>query len=351
MDGRITELGEERLPDGRRTRAFLLAQEGIEAVVNLYGARLTACRVRDLSVVLGHDAIAEYVSEPGYLGATVGRYANRIAAGRFTLDDAPVAIPPNDGLNALHGGPVGFDQAVWRLVAIGGDAAEGVLLAHTSPDGDQGFPGTLDVTVRYSLTPDGTLGIAYRARTDRPTAVNLTNHAYFNLDGEGAGDILDHRLEVDAEAFTPVDDGLIPTGEIRPVAGTPFDFRRPQQIGARIAAADDQLRLAGGYDHNFVLRRREGGATPQRAARLFSPKSGLAMEVLTTEPGLQLYTGNVMGPPQRGRAGQSLGRHAALCLETQHFPDSPNKPHYPATILRPGTVLGSCTLYRFRAPA
>ncbi|HYF08115.1 MAG TPA: aldose epimerase family protein [Acetobacteraceae bacterium] len=347
MSSRIVALEEDLLPDGRRTRGFLLAQDGIEAVVNLYGARLTALRVAGLSVVLGHDAIGDYVGEPGYLGATIGRYANRIVGGRFSLDGAKVAIPPNNGPNALHGGPVGFDQAVWQVAAIGSDAEEGLLVSHRSEDGDQGFPGRMEVAVRYSLAPDGTLGIGYDARADRPTVVNLTNHAYFNLDGEGGGDILDHVLEIGAEAFTPVDATLIPTGEIRPVAGTPFDFRTPQPIGARIGAPDEQLRIAGGYDHNFVLREPAVPGMPRLAARLASPRSGLGLEVLTTEPGLQLYTGNVMGPPQRGRQGGTLRRHGALCLETQHFPDSPNRPHFPSTVLRPGAAFRSRTLYRF----
>ena len=345
MGGRITRMGRFRLPDGRSTEAFALHHGAVEVVVDLYGARLIACRVHDVSVALGHDRIEDYVHERGCLGATIGRYANRIAGGRFALDGIDHAVPLNNGPNALHGGPVGFDRAVWRLAQLGATAEEGLLLAHHSPDGDQGFPGALDVTVRFTLSADGALGIACTARTDRATVVNLTNHAYFNLAGEGAGDILDHRLEIDADTFTLVDASLVPTGALGTVSGTPFDFRAPTKIGARIGAADEQLRIAGGYDHNFVLRGPPGAL--RRAARVSTPRSDITLEVRTTEPGLQFYSGNFLGPAQRGRDGRVLRPRDGFCLETQHFPDSPNHAHFPSTILRPGEVFRSATIYCF----
>ena len=341
--GSITRLGAARLPDGRTTESFLLRHGAVEAVVDCYGARITACRVHGVNVVLGHDAIEDYVGEGGCLGATIGRYANRIAGGRFTLDGVACSIPANNGPNALHGGPVGFDRAVWRVDRLGATAEDGVCLAHRSPDGDQGFPGALDVTVRFTLGADGALGIAYAARCDRATVLNLTNHAYFNLDGEGSGDVLDHRIRIEADAFTPLHGALVPTGEIRPVAGTPFDFRDAQRIGARIASNDGQLRLARGYDHNFVLR----GGGLRLAAQVTAPRSGMILDVLTTEPGVQFYTGNALGAGQTARTGGPLSARAGFCLETQHFPDAPNHPGFPSTVLRPGRLFASRTLYRF----
>lgn len=344
MDGRIMRMGRSRLPDGRETEAFLLRNGAVEVAIDLYGARLTTCRVHGVSVVLGHGAVGDYVDERGCLGATIGRYANRIADGRFTLDGVSCSIPPNDGPNALHGGPVGFDRAVWRLAALGATPETGLMLAHRSPDGDQGFPGALDVTLRFALSADGALGMAYAARTDRPTVLNLTNHAYFNLDGEGSGAVLDHELAIEADAFTPVDAALIPTGELRLVAGTAFDFRNPVAIGARIGAAEEQLRIAGGYDHNFVLHETPG---LRLAARARGRRTGITLEVLTTEPGLQFYSGNFLGETQRARAGGPLFPRAGFCLETQHFPDSPNQPRFPSAVLRPGALFSSTTIYRF----
>lgn len=340
----ILRLGEDELPDGRRSTRFLLRAGAVEAELDSYGARLTACRVAGTSVLLGLDSAAAYVGRPGGFGATIGRYANRIAGGRFTLDGVAHAIPANNGPNALHGGPTGFDRAVWRVEAVGASAGDGVVLAHDSPDGDQGFPGALAVTLRVSLGADGSLALDYAARTDRATVLNLTNHAYFNLAGEGQGDALDHVLSIAADAFTPVDGTLIPTGEVRPVAGTPFDFRAPAAIGARIGDADDQLRIGQGYDHNFMLR---GGPGLKHAARAVSPRSGIALDVLTTEPCVQFYTGNFLGPGLAGRDGAPLCRHAGFCLETQHAPDSPNHPHFPSTVLRPGEAFASRTIYRF----
>lgn len=319
---------------------------GLVARLSAYGARLLSLAVpagrggAPAEVVLGFATHAEYRADDGFLGATIGRVANRIAGGRFTLEGQAYQVPPNNGPNALHGGPRGFDKAVWRAAPEGRHA---LTFTHLSPDGDQGFPGTLRASVRYSLE-GGALRLDYAAETDRTTVVNLTNHSYFNLAGEGAS-ILDHLLTIPAERFTPVDATLIPAGELRPVAGTPFDFRSPMRIGARIGAADPQLRLAGGYDHNFVLSDAPG---PLRlAARLEEPGRGLAMEVLTTEPGLQFYSGNFLDGSRRGRGGAPLRHRGGLCLETQHFPDSPNRPGFPSVVLRPGEAFRSCTVLRF----
>ena len=325
-----------RLGNGSSVEAWTLtAESGLSATILTYGARIAALHVPlpnggTRNVVLGYAKLADYEGDTSYQGAVCGRYANRIYGGRFTLDGREYRIPLNDGPNALHGGPIGFDRAVWHAEMDG----KSLVLSHLSPDGDQGFPGRLDVRVSYTLHADS-LAIDYEARSEAPTVVNLTNHAYFNL--AGVGDILGHVLTLDADRFTPVNADLIPLGELRPVAGTPLDFRSPSVIGARIEADDEQLRLARGYDHNFVL---SGSpvATPRRAARVEA--DGLAMEVLTTEPGIQFYSGNFLFKtvfPVR----------SALCLETQHFPDSPNQPAFPSTVLRPGEVRHSRTVFRF----
>jgi aldose 1-epimerase len=320
--------------------------QGMVARIGIAGARLLSLRVpgpdaAPVEVVLGFATPAEYLADDGYLGATIGRFANRIANGRFTLDGQDYQVPVNNPPNALHGGPRGFDRALWQAPPEAGGRA--LTLTHLSPDGDQGFPGALRVSVRYALAGDGALSIGYEASTSRPTVLNLTNHSYFNL--AGSGDILDHTLTIAAKHFTPVDQALIPTGELRPVAGTPFDFLAPRRIGARIGEADAQLRIAGGYDHNFVLDGAVDAMGLRLAARLAVP--GLTMEVLTTEPGLQFYSGNFLDGSRRGRDGKPLGHRAGLCLETQHFPDSPNHPAFPSTVLRPGEVFRSRTLYRF----
>ncbi len=324
------------LADGRAVEAWTLENgAGLRATLLTYGARLAALHVpvgggHTRNVALGLATLDEYVANTAYLGAVPGRYANRIARGRFPLDGREVQVTTNNGPNMLHGGKTGFDRAVWRAQADG----DAVVMAHTSPDGDQGFPGRLDVTVRYALD-GGDLVIDTIARADAPTVLNLTSHAYFNL--SGGPDILDHTLTLAANHFTPVDAGLIPTGELAPVAGTPFDFRTPVKIGARIDADHPQLRFGVGYDHNFVL-----GAAPADAPRLAAAVSGdgLMMQALTTEPGVQFYTGNHL--PDAG-----LPYRSAFCLETQHFPDSPNHPAFPTTVLRPGEVFRARTIYRF----
>jgi aldose 1-epimerase len=337
------------LSDGTAVEQFTLTNDrGTRARVISYGAILTSLELADrdggrANVVLGCASLADYVDDTRHFGAIVGRYANRIAGGRFTLDGAAYQLERNQPPNALHGGSRGFDKAVWRAESAR-DAAR-LVLRHVSADGEASYPGTLDVTVAYTLTPDDALRLDYEATTDRPTIVNLTNHSYFNLRGEGAGDVLGHELALMADAFTPVDATLIPTGELRNVAGTPFDFRAPTAIGAQLRDGDEQILRGRGYDHNFVLRGAPGALRP--AARLSEPASGRVIEVETTEPGVQLYTGNFLDASSRGTSGRPYRQSDGLCLETQHFPDSPNHPHFPSTVLRPGEVFRSTTIWRF----
>jgi aldose 1-epimerase len=278
------------------------------------------------------------VGRSPFFGCITGRYANRLAGGRFTLDGRSYHIPLNDGPNALHGGGIGLDKRVWK-VEEAGDAA--VRLHHTSHEGDQGFPGTLDLTVSYTLDADGGLRIDYAATTDAPTVVNLTNHSYFNLAGEGSGDVYDHVVWLGADAYTPAGPGLVPTGAIEPVAGTPLDFTVPTAIGARIRDSHPQLVLGQGYDHNYVLR----GEGP--AARVLEPASGRTLTVTTTEPGLQFYSGNFLDGSLVGPAGRAYRQGDGFALETQHFPDSPNRPAFPSTVLRPGQEFRSSTVFTF----
>jgi aldose 1-epimerase len=360
MGGLATRIRSEILEDGTEAEEFALDnRRGMTALLGTQGARLNALYVPDrhgrtVGVVLGFERLADWPRESGYLGATVGRYANRIAGGSFALDgqhfQVPVNDPPADPRNVLHGGLCGLDKALWQATpGIADDDTPAVSFTLVSPDGDQGFPGRLALRVRYVLTADGTLTIDYSASTSRPTVLNLTNHAYFNLAGEGAGSILDHLLEIAADCFTPVGPGLIPTGELRPVEGTAFDFRHPARIGTRIDdQSDEQLRIAGGYDHNFVLRTAAHVRQLRFAARLHAPRNGLAMEMWTTEPGLLFYSGNFLAGLPRGRGGIPLAFRSGLCLETQQFPDAPNQPHFPSTVLRPGETFRSRTEYRFR---
>ena len=324
-----------RMPDGSPVHAYTLRDPGgLSATIIQYGARLTALEVPVAAgvrnVTLGFDALEPYLSDGAHLGAIAGRYANRIAGGRFALDGREYHLSVNNGANTLHGGAVGFAHAVWQAEPEG----EMLVLTHVSPDGDQGFPGSLRAEVRYRLQ-GGDLVIDYEATTDAPTVVNLTNHAYFNL--AGAGTVLDHAISIAADRFLPVDPSLIPTGERRPVAGTPFDLRQPTRIGDRVDMDDAQLRLGGGFDHCFVLADAPHPA-PQPAARLAA--EGIVMDVLTTEPAVQFYSGNFL-------SGQPFAWRTGLCLETQHFPDSPNRPDFPSTVLRPGGVYWSRTIYRF----
>lgn len=326
-------------------RYTLRNSRGIQVDFITYGGIITSILAPDRKgvagdIVLGFDSLEGYLGDHPYFGAIVGRYANRIARGRFVLDGKEYRLARNNGDNALHGGLRGFDKVVWKARQV----KDGVELSYLSKDGEEGYPGNLQVKVTYLLNDKNELRIEYEAVTDKPTVVNLTNHSYFNLSAGASADILDHRLRVNADRFTPVDAGLIPTGELRSVAGTPFDFRAPHAIGERIHQPDEQLRLGRGYDHNFVLNRRGSGL--EMAARVVEAKSGRVLEVLTTEPGMQLYTGNFLDGSLRGKGGRLYGRHAGLCLETQHFPDSPNRPEFPSTVLRPGQTFRSTTVYR-----
>ena len=337
-------------PAGEPVDAFTFASAaGVEVRVITYGAIVQSLRTPDRDgrlddIVLGHDDVAGYQRSGAYFGAVVGRYGNRIANGCFTLEGREVQLAVNDGPNQLHGGPHGFDRAIWRAAPFEREGARGVVLTHRSPDGDQGFPGTLDVSVTYTLTDDDELLVGYEAASDRATPVNLTQHSYFNLAGAGAGNILDHELAIHAGHYTPVDERLIPTGEIAPVAGTPLDFRRPVRIGARIGDDHVQLQRGRGYDHNYVLSRPDVGLA--FAARVTEPTTGRVLEVHTTEPGMQLYSGNFIADIL-GKGGRRYERRGGLCLETQHFPDSPNHLHFPSAILRAGAEYHSRTVFAF----
>jgi aldose 1-epimerase len=344
------------LADGRRVDLYALAvPNGVSVEITNYGGIVTALVVPDragkaANVVLGYDRLEDYVRDPFFFGATIGRYANRIAEGRFRLGDRIISVERNDGPNHLHGGPEGFHKILWEARPAVDERGARLELQHRSPDGHGGYPGNLDVTVVYQLAAlpagGGELVIDYRARSDRDTIVNLTHHSYFNLSGALAGTVLDHELLLRARRFTPVDARCIPTGELRDVRGTVFDFTAPAPLGARIDEGDEQLTLTGGYDHNFVLDVDQSGA-PATAARIVCPSSGRVMEVLTTEPGIQLYTGNSLPEGIAGKSGVRYGRRSAFCLETQHFPDSPNKPQFPPVTLRAGEPYSSTTVYRF----
>jgi aldose 1-epimerase len=350
---RAEELG--ALADGTVVQRWTLTDgRGLTVQVLTWGGIIQRIEVpgrdgRPANVVLGLADLDAYVRDNRpYLGALIGRYANRIAAGRFALDGRTYRLPVNNPPNSLHGGTEGFDKRVWSASDAGGDDAAAVELAYTSPDGEMGYPGTLEVRVRYSLGPGGELRIEYQATTDAPTVVNLTNHSYLNLAGEAAGSIEGHRLQLHAGRYTPTDAANIPTGELAPVAGTPFDFTSPHPVGERISDDDEQLRFGLGYDHNYVLDRPPGSeGTLVPAARVEDPGSGRVLEVATTEPGVQFYSGNQLDGTLVGTGGVAYGPRAGLCLETQHFPDSPNQPGFPSTVLRPGEVYRSSTTYRF----
>jgi aldose 1-epimerase len=333
------------LPDGRAVPVFTLTGiGGAEVRVAAYGATVLSIRVPDRDgalddVVLGYDGLDGYLRDRCFMGGVVGRYGNRIRGGRFTLDGREVVLETNDGPNHLHGGPDGFHRRLWAAEPVGDDA---VRLGLVSADGDGGYPGRLDVSVTYTLTPRNELVVDYGATTDRATVVNLTQHSYFNL--AGAGTVLDHQLTIDADRYTPVDETLIPTGALDPVEGTAFDFTRPTAVGLRLGDAHPQLRHGHGYDHNYVLR---GGVATRHAARLADPRSGRVLDVLTTEPGLHFYSGNFLAGGPRGRGGRTYAPHDGLCLETQHFPDSPNRPGFPSTVVRPADAYRSRTVFAF----
>lgn len=332
------------------TRFTLQGAGGMRLEVLDYGAIVHALHVPDrhghlADVVLGYDDLTGYEQDRFYLGAVIGRYANRIREGTFHLDGKPYSLPRNDGTHHLHGGRQGFGKVMWEARLFEDAEKAAVVLEHTGKDGEEGYPGNLAVQITYAVYRSNTFSVDYRATTDRPTPVNLTQHSYFNLAGEGSGDVLGHELTIHADSFTPLDDSLIPTGAVLPVIDTPLDFRRPHRIGTRIGSGHDQLRVANGYDHNFVLNRTGDALSP--AARVVEPVSGRALEVFTTEPGLQLDSGNLLDGSHLGKHGHRYERHAGLCLATQHYPDSPNQAGFPSTILRPGSELHSRTEFRF----
>lgn len=340
------------LPDGEAVTLYTLTNgKGMEMRVIDYGAIILSLTAPDADgrfddVTLGYDSLSDYLDETPYFGAVIGRYGNRIAGGRFELDGVTYELAKNNGPNHLHGGVRGFDKVVWDAVPFEREDAVGLIFRRTSPDMEEGYPGNLSATVTYTLTDENEIVFDYEATTDEATPVNLTQHAYFNLAGDGERDILGHVLTINADHFTPVDSTLIPTGEIRPVEGTPFDFTEPTPIGARINQDNEQLRRGLGYDHNFVLNG-SGEDSLVLAARLYEPTTGRVMEVLTTEPGVQFYSGNFLDGSLTGKNGAVYEHRYGLALETQHFPDSPNQPAFPSTILRPGETYRSTTVYRF----
>ncbi len=335
-----------KTPDGTTVELYTLANShGLQAKIMTFGGIVVSLTTPDRAgrpgdIVLGFDNLDAYLAGHPFFGALIGRYGNRIGKGRFTLNGVEYKLAQNNGENHLHGGPGGFDKVVWRVKNAGPQSLE---LGYLSKDGEEGYPGNLDVTVRYTLTGANELSIDYSATTDKDTAVNLTNHSYFNLACEG--DNLGHLMQINADRFTPTDAGQIPTGELRSVAGTPFDFRQPTPIGARIDENDEQLKYGSGYDHNFVLNRT--GEGPSLAAKVVEPKTGRVMEVFTMEPGVQFYSGNHIGDMQ-GK-GRRYGRRSGFCLETQHYPDSPNKPSFPSTVLKPGQRYHTVTVHKFSA--
>jgi aldose 1-epimerase len=339
--------------DGAVVHRWVLSNsKGMEAVVIDYGADLVSLKVPDrdgklADVVLGYDDVAGYESDKSYFGATIGRYGNRIAGGQFTLDGKVFHLPRNDGPNSLHGGSPGFNKRMWTGVARSLADAQVLELSYASPEGEEGYPGTLKVKVTYTL-PAGKneLHIDYQATTDKNTVLNLTNHSYFNLTGDTSQKILAHELRLNAAEFTPVDATLIPTGKLQPVSGTPFDFRKATAIGARIDADDQQLKFGKGYDHNWTLQPSKSPGL-QLGAEVFEPVSGRVLEVRTTEPGIQFYTGNFLDGTVRGKGGQAYAHRTGFCLETQHFPDSPNHKNFPSTELKAGQTYRSSTVLRF----
>jgi aldose 1-epimerase len=336
--------------DGRPVNLYTLTNShGVEIHVMSYGGIITSIHVPDrkgemADIVLGHDSLEGYTPNPPYLGAVVGRYANRIAKGTFTLDGKTYTLPKNDGPNTLHGGVTRtFDKVVWNGEELKGKNA--VAFSYLAKDGEEGFPGNLKIKVTYTLTNANELAIDYEATTDQSTVLNVSQHSYFNLAGQGTGDILNHEVMLNADRFTPVDATLIPTGDLTPVKGTPMDFTTPAKVGARIDDDYEQLKLGHGYDHNYVINRKGSGL--ELAARVYEPTSGRVLEVSTTQPGIQFYSGNFLDGTVTGKQGQVYKRRYGFCLETQHFPDSPNHPEFPSTVLQPGQEYRSTTVFTF----
>jgi aldose 1-epimerase len=339
------------LPDGQAVEAFTLTNaNGMEVKAITLGGIITSLKVPDKAgqlgdVVLGYDALQGYLDKSPFFGTIVGRYGNRIGKGTFTIAGTKYTLPINNGENHLHGGPQGFDKKVWKAEPFERADAVGVVFTHTSPDGDMGYPGTLQAKVTYTLTDDNTLRFDYEATTDKATHVNLTQHTYFNLAGAGNGDVRGHEIQIVADRYTPVDKGLIPTGDLASVEGTPFDFRTATTIGARIDADHQQIALGGGYDHNMVFTRTGTGL--ERLVRVYEPTSGRTLDLSTTQPGTQFYTGNFLDGTITGKGGKVYGKRSGFCLETQHFPDSPNKPQFPSTLLQPGETYRQSTSFTF----
>jgi aldose 1-epimerase len=338
------------LADGRSVEIYTLANsKGSEARIMTYGGTVVSLKVPDKEgkfgdVVLGYDSLADYQKATAYFGALIGRYGNRVGKGKFSIDGKEFKLAVNNGVNHLHGGLKGFDKVVWTASpSVQADGAH-LELSYLSRDGEEGYPGNLNVKVEYVLTENNELKIIYSAVTDKPTVINLTHHSYFNLAGAGQGTILDHQLTLNADRFTPTDSGSIPTGELRSVKGTPFDFIKATAIGSRIDQNDEQLKFGNGYDHNFVLSKDKPLGL---AATVYESTSGRVMEVFTTEPGVQFYTGNFLDGAIKGKNGQDYPRRSGFCLEAQHFPDSPNQPKFPSTVLRPGKTYTQTTIYKF----
>lgn len=339
------------MPDGKTADVYTLRNaSGMIARITNYGGIITELQAPDKNgkfedVTLGLDSLSSYVKDSPFFGALVGRYGNRIAKGKFTLDGKTYSLPINNMGNALHGGKVGFDKVLWEATPVDGDEPA-LKLKYTAKDGEEGYPGNLSVEVTYTLQKNDALKIDYQATTDKPTVVNLTNHTYFNLTGGAKRDILDHVVTLNADRFVPVDKTLIPTGKLQPVSGTPFDFTKPTAVGIRINdSTDTQIKYGGGYDHAWVLN---GDANAMKqAATVYEPTSGRVMEVRTTEPAVQFYTGNFLNGKVTGREGKPYGKRYALCLETEHYPDSPNQPSFPTTVLRPGQTYKTTTIYQF----
>lgn len=337
--------------DGKAVDLYTLTNaNGLEMTVTNYGGIAVSLMVPDKEgkmgdIVLGYNELEGYVKNNPYFGCIVGRYGNRIGQAKFSIEGQEYTLAQNNGENSLHGGVKGFDKVVWDAKAIEGDESVAVEFKYLSKDGEEGFPGNLDATVTYTLTNDDEFRIDYAATTDKTTVVNLTHHSYWNLAGEGTGDILGHEIMINADNFTPVDAGLIPTG-IASIEGTPFDFRTPTAIGARIDNNDEQLKFGSGYDHNWVLNKEQAGAMTL-AASAYEPNTGRFMEVFTTEPGIQFYTGNFLDGSIIGKSGKAYEFRNGFCLETQHYPDSPNKPDFPSVILKPGEEYKTTTIYKF----
>lgn len=348
----ISKMNFGKLPDGTPIEIYTLTNGTITAKISTFGGIVTELHAPDkdgqsADIVLGFDSLEGYLAGHPYFGAITGRYANRIAKGKFSIDGKEFSLAVNNGPNSLHGGLKGFDKVVWKAEETTVHGQTALKLSRISADGEEGYPGNLAVSVTYSLTPKNGLRIDYTATTDKPTVLNLTNHSYFNLAGPASGNILDHELTLAADQFTVVDDNLIPTGKLGNVAGTPLDFTKPTAIGARIAQIPGE---PGGYDHNYLIRgAKEGGKEPLFTARVKDPKSGRVLTVLTTEPGVQFYTGNFLDGTVKGKSGVVYNKNQAFCLEAQHYPDSPNQPGFPSTRLNPGEIYTQTTIYELSA--